>query len=234
MESQLEHALWNCTLADGLDDDKIDLLNIPHHTLSLLSTKQAGETSKTLSEHLRFYGKGTFGNLPQRLSISHTQDIGVLLALPDDIEPQIMHVGVDIELTSRKPPSPAVIRRIFSSQEQAWIAGGAVAPLEAWCIKEALWKAWPANHEGPLPYVQMTGLSLRPLGRGQQEPTFRLESRVIVGERYPLNVKQGKASLGKTAPYQAEWGVQTLMLHGVEVILAWAVSLDHSLDERMP
>jgi hypothetical protein len=83
-------------------------------------------------------------------SRSHTAGLGVMLVAREDLG--ISSIGVDIEAKHRKPPSQKLIQRVCPSNEE-YNQVQHIPPLGVWCIKEALFKAWPNNKGGVLAHI---------------------------------------------------------------------------------
>jgi phosphopantetheinyl transferase len=74
------------------------------------------------------------------MSLSHTQGLAVLAVHPEAHQ----CIGVDVEHCRRADPSPKALQWLcLDDSEKAMIQQ--LPPLGAWCVKEALWKAWRLN-----------------------------------------------------------------------------------------
>jgi hypothetical protein len=89
---------------------------------------------------------------PYLTSRSHTAGLGVMLITPIGME--TFRVGVDIERQQRPTPSEKLIRRIAPSIEE-YTRIRHLPPLGLWCIKEAVFKAWPNNTNGVLSQLKV-------------------------------------------------------------------------------
>jgi 4'-phosphopantetheinyl transferase superfamily len=84
------------------------------------------------------------------MSRSHTAGVGVMLMVREGLG--ISSIGVDIEAQHRKPPTKKLIRRICPAVGE-YHHIKEIPTLAVWCIKEALFKAWPTNKGGVLAHL---------------------------------------------------------------------------------
>lgn len=82
-----------------------------------------------------------------RVSLSHTGSVAVAAAVVGDVE-GIVGVGIDLEINRRVRLATA--RFFLGANEQAWLTSRATRTMHAellrlWTVKEALYKADPAN-----------------------------------------------------------------------------------------
>jgi phosphopantetheinyl transferase len=80
-----------------------------------------------------------------RFSLSHSADVALAVAEPSGI---LTGIGVDLEVNTRMQPAAA--RFFLTDGEQEWLRSQASERwphhlLRLWCIKEAVFKADPAN-----------------------------------------------------------------------------------------
>jgi hypothetical protein len=115
--------------------------------------------SARLMRHWHAVCENTPGHEQACISRSHTASVGgLLVAAPEGIR----GIGLDMEQTTRREPSERVMQRVLPNMdERACVAG--LPSLGAWCIKEALWKAWPEKPpHATLPGVTISSVTYRP------------------------------------------------------------------------
>lgn len=84
----------------------------------------------------------------RRVSLTHTDGGSLAAGVAGPVPPSLAGIGVDLE--PHRPADPRTARFFLDSREQAWLAGQpparrAAEHVRLWTLKEALFKADPAN-----------------------------------------------------------------------------------------
>jgi acyl carrier protein len=101
----------------------------------------------------------------RRLSMSHTETVGVAAGVVDPVPASLVGFGVDAEPERRVDPRTG--RFFLNPREQAWISGlpparRSTEQLRLWTVKEALFKADPDNRLAVLTHF----VTRNPMARG--------------------------------------------------------------------
>jgi len=81
-------------------------------------------------------------------SLSHTQisdqSFALAVGLGRPEVKRVLGIGVDLESAHRRM-EPKVVERLVQNQERKWLESGEIEALDFWILKEAAFKATPAN-----------------------------------------------------------------------------------------
>jgi len=123
-------------------------------------------------------------------SLSHTRisDQSFALAVGLGMTEGILGVGVDLESAQREM-EPRVVDRLVQPQERKWLESGEIEALDFWILKEAAFKATPANAG-----LVISAFTLATWDSAQSEGLMQLPPRIAQDESLVLSCRVKKVA----------------------------------------